>query len=595
MSAFDDRALMNVVGDRALPANVELEQALLGALLVNNDGYRLVVDIVKPEHFSEEAHRRIWAIVVGLIEQGAVADRVTVSGHMAEVDLSGLSAPAYIARLCADATVFANVTDYARGVRDLWIRRAMIGMCERLKGVAFDLPIDASAEKLFSEADREMEATRPIARTTGDFLDFRAAAAQAVYRTAAAYRRQGMLVGLSTGLDRLDDALAGLHPGNLLILAGRPGSGKTSLATNIAYAAALQVRRRRQEGERLGLIGFMSLEMPAAELANRILAARAEVATFKLRKGYANELEMERYHTAERELVDLPLFIDETSGLQIGSLKTRARSLKKRHGLELLIIDYLQLLSGTPRRDGNRVQEVTEITTSLKALAKDLDIPIIALSQLSRRVEERDDKRPMLSDLRESGSIEQDADVVMFVFREEYYLTRSEPRAGTQAHVEWTRRMHQVAGVAQLIIGKNRHGPEGVTVTLGFEGAFTRFTNEPEPREDEPAGPERAPRAKKVSLPREAIIALAHLRSLTISHGIENKGDLPRVPRGVRPVNYRMWRDSVASEILDPSHEEKDAVALMKNKVVPALLAAGFICRGGDKERAYAWVTEEGK
>ena len=596
MTALDDRALMerlDAQNDLASIANVDVEQALIGAVLSNNDAYRRVVEIVKAEHFSEELHRRIWHVVSTLIEKGEVANALTCKTYLGDGDIGGMTAPKYLARLTLEAATIVNAPGYAKTVRDLWLRKELFHAAQEMQRLALDPPIEATIESILTKVEAHLERIRPAIARDADYEEFGIATTRAVDMAATAYQRAGMLVGLSTGLPNLDEALGGLQSSDLIILAGRPAMGKTALGTNIARAVARKLAERRAAGEKTGVVGFSSLEMSAGQLADRIIADVSSVPSFKIRKGYANELEMERYVAAARELNDLPLHIDQTGGLSIASLRTRARSLKKRRGLELLIVDYLQLLVGSGRRDANRVEVVTEITTGLKALAKELDIPIIALSQLSRKVEERDDKRPMLADLRESGSIEQDADVVMFVFREEYYLGKAEPRAGSEAHVDWTRRMHAAAGVATIIVGKNRHGPEA-SVRLGFQSSYTRFTDEPEPREEMPSGPDREPRKKKVSLPKEATIALGILRSLSITQAIENDGSLPRVPRKVRPVDYLIWRERAAEQLLDPGFEEKDAVALMKTKVVPPLLEADFIGRGGSKEVPLAWVTATG-
>lgn len=576
-----------------LPHNVDVEQGLLGAILVNNDTYRRVSAIVEAPHFFEPLHRTVYEVASGLISSGRVANPAMLKTYLADVDLGGGVTPAqYLARLAAEATTTINAPDYARTVRDLALRRRLIELAQEVSGVAYDAPVEASAESIFADLERRLEEIRPAVTGEGtEFQEFGAISSEDIYD---AYRRGAGLVGESTGLPALDQALGGLQRSDLIIIAGRPSQGKTALAGNIARAVAMRLADRRRDGERTGVVGFFSLEMAAPQIKQRLLSDAASVPFFKLKRGIADEIEMERYIEAERELRALPLMVDAAGGLSIAQIKMRARSLKRRHGLELLVIDYLQLLSGTPnRRDPNRVQEVTEITTGLKALAKELDIPIIALSQLSRKVEERPDKRPMLSDLRESGSIEQDADSVMFVFREEFYLKNEKPREGTDAFADWQRRLRRAAGRAEVIIAKNRHGPAG-TVELGFEGGYTRFTNDPPVPPEEDASAE--PRAKKarITLPRESTVALGILRALTLTEGVENS-DLAGVPRNVRAVSYTRWRDKCAEELLDPSAEEKDAVALMKSKVVPALLEHELIGRKGTKEAPYVWLTPKGQ
>jgi replicative DNA helicase len=471
---------------RELPHNVEVEQALIAAVLVNNDAFLKVSTIVTADHFFEEIHQSIWAVIASLIGKGQVAAPMTLKTFLQNPELApGRTLMAYLAGLVADSTGFVNVVSYANTVRDLFLRREVIAMSERLAAVAYDAPVEATAETIFAEVERDLEGLRPTVQKEDDgFCDFGRVDAHEVYD---AYERQAGIVGLSTGLDRLDDMLNGLQPSDVIIVAGRPGTGKTSLATGVAVSVAQHVRKRLQEGVALGPVGFFSLEMSRQQLKNRVLASIANVSGKKLLRGNGTKEEMQAFANADRELRDLPLTIDHTGALSISSLKLRARALKKRKGLSLLIVDYLQLLSGSNSkgRDYNRTQEVTEITTGLKALAKELNVPIIALSQLSRKVEERDDKRPMLQDLRESGSIEQDADSVIFVYREEYYLQNAKPREEGEAMQRWALQMAKWEGVAELIIAKNRHGSVG-TVEVGFEGEFTRFTNTPPWRSPDP-------------------------------------------------------------------------------------------------------------
>lgn len=590
-TAQDRHHALGMPEARLPPANLVVEQALLGAVLVNNDTYRKVSGIVEEAHFAEEIHRRIWHVLSGLAAKGHVANPLTLQTFLGDADLGGVTVSQYLARVAAEATTVINAPDYARTVRDLALRRRILGLAQEISDIAYDAPVEESAETIFADLERRLEEMRPAVTGEGvEFIEFGAISSEDIYD---AYRRGAGLVGESTGLPALDAALGGLQKTDLIILAGRPAQGKSALAGNIARAVALRLQQRRQEGERTGVVGFFSLEMGAPQIKQRLLSDAADVPFFKLKRGIADQSDMERYVQAERELRALPLMIDATGGLSIAQIKMRARSLQRRRGLELLIVDYLQLLTGTPnRRDPNRVQEVTEITTGLKALAKELDVPILALSQLSRKVEERPDKRPMLSDLRESGSIEQDADSVMFVFREETYIKNEKPREGTEAYADWERRMRRAAGRAEVIIAKNRHGP-CATVDLGFEGGFTRFTNTPpEPPEEERVG-ERRTRKAKITLPREATVSLGVLRTLSITEAVDNT-DLQGVPKSARPVPYIRWRDKCAEELLDPGFEEKDAVNLMKTKVVPALLEHELIKRGGTKDTPFAWLTEKG-
>jgi replicative DNA helicase len=347
--------------------------------------------------------------------------------------------------------------------------------------VAFDAPVDSSPREQIEEAERRLYAIAETGRYDGGFQRFSDALTAAIDMAAAAYKREGALSGISTGLKDLDKALGGLQPSDLVILAGRPAMGKTSLVTNIAFNIAKAYRAEKQQDGNLktvngGIVGFFSLEMSAEQLATRVIAEQSGVPSYKIRRGDMREDDFYKITEAAREMQSIPFYIDQTGGISIAQLAARARRLKRQRGLDILIVDYLQLLSGSSKKGENRVQELTEITTGLKALAKELSVPLVALSQLSRQVESRDDKRPQLSDLRESGSIEQDADVVMFVYRDEYYLKNKEPKPGTEEHFKWQTEMDQVLGKAEVIIGKQRHGPTG-TVQLAFEANITRFTD----------------------------------------------------------------------------------------------------------------------
>ncbi|MGA2491929.1 MAG: replicative DNA helicase [Roseiarcus sp.] len=467
---------------RSPPLNVEAEQALLGAILVNNDAFDRVSDFLKPEHFVEEIHRRIFEIAGSLIRAGKVATPITLKTFLGEHDLGGVTVQQYLARLAADATTVINAFDYGRTIHDLAVRRELIQIGEDVVNVAYDAPVDSSPREQIEEAERRLYAVAEGGRYDGGFQRFSDALKTAVDMAAKAYERDGHLSGLATGLTELDHKLGGLQASDLVIVAGRPGMGKTALATNIAFNIAKAFRgETRPDGTTAavdgGRVGFFSLEMSAEQLATRIIAEQSGVPSYKIRRGDITENDFQQVAEAVREMQAIPFYIDQTGGISIAQLTARARRLKRQRGLDLLVVDYLQLLAGSRSgRNENRVQELTEITTGLKALAKELNVPILALSQLSRQVEQRDDKRPQLSDLRESGSIEQDADVVMFVFREEYYLENRKPREGTEEFPEWQRKMDEMHGKAEVIIGKQRHGPTG-TVELQFEASLTRFGN----------------------------------------------------------------------------------------------------------------------
>jgi replicative DNA helicase len=468
---------------RVAPHNIEAEQSLLGAILVNNEAIYRVSDFLKPEHFFEPIHQQIFEIAQSLIRTGKLASPVTLKTFLpADVDIAGMSVAQYLARLAAEATTIINAADYGRTVYDLAVRRDLITIGEDMVNAAFEAPVDFAPREQIEEAERRLYDLAEIGRYGGGFQKFEAALTTAVDRAAKAYQRDGKLSGLASGLRDLDSKMGGLQSSDLIIVAGRPGMGKTALATNIAYNIANAWQGEvRPDGHITtvngGIVGFFSLEMSAEQLATRIIAEQSGIPSSTIRRGGINERDFEKIKDVAVELQHLPMFIDETGGLTVAQLAARARRLKRQKGMDLLVIDYIQLLQGSSRRSQeNRVQEVTEITTNLKALAKELNVPIMALSQLSRQVENRDDKRPQLSDLRESGSIEQDADVVMFVFREEYYLSNKEPRPGTDEHIKWRTEMEQSHGRAEVIIGKQRHGPTG-TVELQFEAEVTRFGN----------------------------------------------------------------------------------------------------------------------
>jgi replicative DNA helicase len=473
----------NVPVFRAAPHNIEAEQALLGAILVNNEAFYRVSDFLEPVHFFEPIHQKIYELASSLIRAGKVASPVTLKTFLPpDLDVAGMTPSQYLARLAAEATTVINAEDYGRTIYDLAIRRTLIIIGEDVVNVAYDAPVDLAPREQIEDAERRLYELAETGRYDGGFQRFATALTTAVDMAARAYQRDGNLSGLATGIADLDRMLGGLQKSDLVILAGRPGMGKTALATNLAYNIARAWRGEvrpdgRMESVDGGIVGFFSCEMSAEQLATRIIAEQTEIPSYRIRRGEIDPSDFDKIALMAREMEVLPLYIDETGGLSISQLTARARRLKRQKGLDLLVIDYIQLLSGSGKRAAEgRVQEVTEITTGLKALAKELQVPILALSQLSRQVESRDDKRPQLSDLRESGSIEQDADVVMFVFREEYYLKNKEPRIGTEEHFKWQAEMEAVHAKAEVIIGKQRHGPTG-TVPLHFEANVTRFSD----------------------------------------------------------------------------------------------------------------------
>ncbi|MGA3309031.1 MAG: replicative DNA helicase [Xanthobacteraceae bacterium] len=474
---------------RTLPHNIEAEQALLGAILVNNEAFYRVSDFLEPKHFLETIHQRIFELSGSLIRAGKLATPVTLKTFLpADFDIAGLSVNQYLARLAAEATTIINAEDYGRIVYHLSVRRALIEIGGDIVNLAYDAPVDATPVSHIEDAERKLYEIAETGRYDSGFQPFGRALTRAVDMTAAAYQRDGKLSGLATGLKDLDAKMGGLQASDLIVLAGRPGMGKTALATNIAYNVARAWRGEQRADGHMGtvnggIVGFFSLEMSAEQLATRIIAEQTGISSSMMRRGDIDDSHFEKIKDKVIEIQHLPLFIDETGGVSVAQLAARARRLKRQRGLDLIVIDYIQLMQGSTRRAmEGRVQEVTEITTNLKALAKEISVPILALSQLSRQVENREDKHPQLSDLRESGSIEQDADVVLFVYREEYYLTTKEPRPGTPEHEKWQNEMNAVHGKAEVIIGKQRHGPTA-TVPLQFDARVTRFAD-PETRHE---------------------------------------------------------------------------------------------------------------
>ena len=463
-----------------MPHSTEAEQQLLGAILTNNDIYDRVAAIIGPSHFYDPVHARIFEISSARIAKNNLASPVTLKAFMEDDEgLKELGGPAYLARLAGAAISAFAVRDYAQIIYDLAVRRDLIQLGRDISSKAAKVDVASEPKEQIVEAEQALYKLAEQGTSEGGFQSFLKAVTDAVNVANAAYQREGGLAGISTGLNDMDKKLGGLHSSDLLILAGRPSMGKTSLATNIAFNIAKKYKRGiKPDGSEGaiegGVVGFFSLEMSAEQLAARILSEASEVPSEQIRRGDMTEAEFRRFVDAAKALEACPLYIDDTAAIPIAQLAARARRLKRTHGLDVIIVDYLQLVRGVAE---NRVQEIGEISMGLKAIAKELNIPVIALSQLSRQVENREDKRPQLSDLRESGSIEQDADVVMFVFREEYYKEREKPGDhDLEAMAKWQEEMERLHGRAEVIIGKQRHGPIG-TVDLSFEGRFTRFGN----------------------------------------------------------------------------------------------------------------------
>ncbi len=476
---------------REPPHNFEAEQALIGAVLLNNAAYNRVADFLKAEHFADPLHGRIWDAMSRLIERQMLASATTLKTLFEQDELLGeKGGHSYLARLVGAAVSILDAGDYGRTIFDLHLRRQLIELGTETVNGAFRQDLDEPATAQIELAEKKLYDLASSGQIEGGFKTFAGALKDAVAMAEIAYRNDGKLTGVASGLFALDQLLGGLHRSDLVILAGRPAMGKTALATNIAFHAA---QHYQEEHDALGrpkpvsgaVVGFFSLEMSSEQLAMRILAEQSGVNSENIRRGDMNAADFDNVLATSLRLEQVPLFIDDSPALTVAALRTRARRLQRQHSLGLIVVDYLQLLQGSGRRNqDNRVQEISEITRGLKTLAKELDVPVLALSQLSRAVEQREDKRPQLADLRESGSIEQDADVVMFVFREEYYLTRSQPTRRpeesderfNERHEAWRVRCEQVYGRAEVIVAKQRHGPTG-TVRLSFEGATTKFGN----------------------------------------------------------------------------------------------------------------------
>ncbi|MEH6835241.1 MULTISPECIES: replicative DNA helicase [Falsihalocynthiibacter] len=477
----------------AQPHNIEAEQQLLGAILTNNEVFDRVASVINATHFYEPTHARIYELASHRIAKNMNASPVTLKAFMEDDEgLKELGGPAYLARLAGAAISSFAARDYAQIIYDLAIRRELMGLGREIMDKAANVNVASEPKEQIVEAEQALYAMAEQGQTESGFQSFLKAVTEAVTVANTAYQREGGMSGISMGLIDMDKMLGGLHRSDLLILAGRPSMGKTSLATNIAYNIAKAYKKgKRPDGTegaiQGGVVGFYSLEMSAEQLATRILSEAAEVPSGQIRNGDMTEEEFRRFVEAAKKLESCPLYIDDTPALPISQLAARARRLKRTHGLDVLIVDYLQLVRPATAKD-SRVNEVSEITQGLKAIAKELDIPVIALSQLSRGVENREDKRPQLSDLRESGSIEQDADVVMFVFREEYYKEREKPGDHElDKMAAWQEEMDALHAKAEVIIGKARHGPIG-HVELSFEGQFTRFGNLVKAWQSEPNG-----------------------------------------------------------------------------------------------------------
>lgn len=565
-----------------LPYNIDLERGFLGVLLMRNSIYQRVGVALRPEHFYEPVHQRIYEVAGEVIADGGVANPITLKTYLGDADLGGVTVSEYLARLCGQGTEPINAVPYARDISVLAARRTMIEVTEQIRAMAMDSPVGLSPADLLATFEGKMEAIRPMmgGRSKG-FEPFGIVTRRAMEKIQDDWRNPGTKKGLSTGFEKLDDYIGGLEAPNLIVIGGRPGMAKSGLAVNICINCALQLADLRAEGHKSGVIGFFSLEMSAEQIAERAMAAEAAITAFRVkRRKSLTESDVGKLAEAERRLSNLPIEIDQTGEIPVAQILSRARDLHKRKGIELLVIDYLQIITGfeSKSRDTNRTQDLTKITSALKGLAKELHIPIVLLAQVSREVDKREDRRPQKADLRESGSIEQDADQILFIYREEYYLANEKPleRRGAEALAKWERDMRACKGIAEIIVAKQRHGATG-TVTMGYDAKRILFMNEPEEREIEPE--QARQRAEKPpTLPKESAVLFGVLKSLTLSRSIVATNDQRskdrKLCKGARMVELEAAREAFLAEAMPGEPIEK--VKPRFQRAFLALKAAGL-------------------
>ena len=462
---------LDISTENQVPKNIEAEQTILGSILANNEIFDEITDQLDENYFFDPIHQKIYKIISNLISKGLLANPVTIKNFFnSKEELIEIGGIDYLIKLTKVSTTKNQIKYYSQLLSDLYIRRQLINISEETLEESKNKDLEISGTNILENTERKLFEIAERGEFQRSFVTFKDALKETIDMATAAYKNDQGIVGVPSGLTDLDDRLGGLHKQDLIIIAGRPSMGKTALATNIAFNASLNIKKNNLKTS----VAFFSLEMSSEQLSTRILAEQSRIKSNDIRRGKINQEDFERFIEASKNLEMLPLHIDDTPAITISALSNRARRLKRKEGLDLIVIDYIQLMKSSGFRNESRVLEIAEITQGLKALAKELDVPVLALSQLSRQVEQREDKKPQLSDLRESGSIEQDADVVMFVFREQYYLEKQEPKPGTAEHVEWQEKMSQIHNQAEIIIGKQRHGPTGV-IKLEFESAFTKF------------------------------------------------------------------------------------------------------------------------
>jgi len=459
---------------KQMPCNIEAEQAVIGSILVSNDIYDEIFPIIDAQKFFDPIHAKIFETIENLISKGLLANPITLKNHFENNEgLKELGGQEYLIKITKFSTSIKQAIDYANIVQEMHVRRELIRISESVLDQASSATeVSTSGEEMIQNAEKSLFDLAERGHFNQSFMKFERALKQTIEMAKSAYQNEEGIVGVPTGLTDLDNRLGGMHKQDLVIIAGRPSMGKTALATNIAFHAAKNIEKKGLKST----VAFFSLEMSSEQLSTRILSEQSRIRSNDIRRGKVSEQEFEKFIETSKNIFELPLYIDETPAITIAAISNRSRRIKRLFGLELIVVDYIQLMRSSGSKEYNRVQEISEITQGLKALAKELDVPVLALSQLSRAVEQRDDKKPQLADLRESGSIEQDADVVMFVFREAYYVERKEPTLGSIEHAEWRQKMDEISSLADIMISKQRHGPTG-NVKVEFEAMYTKFKN----------------------------------------------------------------------------------------------------------------------
>ena len=456
---------------KELPNNIEAEQSVIGSILVSNDIFDDVSPIINYTKFYDPIHQKIFLAIENLISKGMLANPITLKNYFEnDKNLIELEGHEYLVKITKFSTSLRQAIEYAKIIYDMHVRRELIKISEATIDNASNKNIDLPGEKIIEDSEKLLFDLAERGSFSKSFVKFDIALNQTIEMASRAFKSTEGIVGVPTGLTDLDDRLGGLHNQDLVIIGGRPSMGKTALATNIAFHAAKNIQDKGLKSS----VAFFSLEMSSEQLSTRILSEQSRIKSNDIRRGKISEEQFDKFIETSKNISELPLYIDETPAISIAAISNRARRIKRLFGCELVVVDYIQLMKATNIRNDGRVQEISEITQGLKAIAKELNVPVLAVSQLSRAVEQRDDKKPQLSDLRESGSIEQDADVVMFVYREAYYLERKEPRPATVEHAEWQAKMNEISNLAEIMISKQRHGPTG-NIKVEFESMFTKF------------------------------------------------------------------------------------------------------------------------